>query len=97
MTTTTEPTTSYTFLLQSSIVEALRKVAEEQGTTIDHYVNLAVAEKLAALRDMSYLEERAKHADREAYRGFLNTGGGNEPPREGDEIPEDWIRRRTLP
>jgi hypothetical protein len=94
--TPTETTRSYTFRLQSSIVEELRKVAEEQGTTLDQYVNSAVAEKLAAMRQLAYLEERAKRADRKAYRDFLNNGGGNEPPREGDELPEGWISRRTL-
>jgi predicted DNA-binding protein len=94
--TNTETTSNYTFRLQSSIVEGLRQVAEEQGTTLDQYVNSAVAEKLAAMRDLAYLEERAKGADMDAFTNFLENGGGNEPPREGDEIPQGWISRRTL-
>jgi hypothetical protein len=86
--TNTETTNSYTFRLQSSIVEELRKVAEEQGKTLDQYANLAVAEKLAAVRDFAYLEERAERTDMGTFMDFLENGGGNEPPREGDEIPE---------
>jgi predicted DNA-binding protein len=49
---------SYTLRLQSSILEELRKVADEQGTTLDQYVNVALAEKLAAMRDFAYSEAR---------------------------------------
>lgn len=72
----------------------MRKVAEEEGATLDQLINVAVAEKLAALRDVSYFEQRAKGADREAFRVFLENGGGNEPLRAGDEIPEGWVSRR---
>jgi hypothetical protein len=61
--TNTETTNSYTFRLQSSIVEELRKVAEEQGKTLDQYANLAVAEKLAAVRDFAYLPIVLDHGE----------------------------------
>lgn len=92
--TTTETTRTYTLRLQSAIVEEMRKVAEEEGATLDQLINVAVAEKLAALRDVAYFEQRAKGANREAFRAFLETGGGNEPPIVGDELPEGWVSRR---
>lgn len=92
--TTTETTRSYTLRLQSSIIEEMRKVAEEAGATLDQLINVAVAEKLAALRDVAYFERRAQGADRAAFRAFLENGGGNEPPSAGDELPEGWVSRR---
>jgi len=92
--TTTETTRSYTLRLQASIIEEMRKVAEAEGATLEQLINVAVAEKLAALRDFAYFEQRATGADREAFRVFLENGGGNEPPRAGDELPEGWVSRR---
>ena len=36
--------------LQASMMEELKKVVAEEGTTINQFINVAVAEKLAALR-----------------------------------------------
>jgi len=91
---TTTSTNDFTFRFQTSIMDEVRKLVEEEGTTLDQFINAAVAEKLAALRQFAYFEERAKGADREAFREFLENGGGNEPPREGDELPEGWMSRR---
>ncbi len=78
--------TNYALRLQSSIMEELKKVAEEEGTSINQFINVAVAEKLAVLRTVEYFKERAAHADMEAFRRFLEGEGGTEPPREGDEL-----------
>jgi len=67
-------------------MEELKKVAEEEGTSINQFINVAVAEKLAVLRTVEYFKERAAHADMEAFRRFLEGEGGTEPPREGDEL-----------
>ena len=81
-----KPQTKYALRLQSSIMEELKKVAEEEGTSINQFINVAVAEKLAVLRTVEYFKERADHADMEAFRRFLEGEGGTEPPREGDEL-----------
>ena len=93
--TTTSTTNDYTFRLPSSVVEELRKIAEEEGSTLDQLISLAIAEKLSALRDFAYFEQRAQRADRKAFRQILESGGGNEPPREGDELPEGWSSERS--
>ncbi len=81
-----KPQTNYALRLQSSIMEELKKVAEEEGTSINQFINVAVAEKLAVLRTVAYFKERAAHADMEAFRRFLESEGGTEPPRDGDEL-----------
>lgn len=41
----------------------VRKLAEEEGTSVNQFVNVAVAEKVATLRTARYFEERAARAD----------------------------------
>ena len=83
-----KPQTNYALRLQSSIMEELKKVAEKEGTSINQFINVAVAEKLAVLRTVAYFKERAAHADMGAFRRFLESEGGAEPPRAGDELVE---------
>ena len=78
--------THYALRLQSSIMEELKKVAAEEGTSINQFINVAVAEKLAVLRTVAYFKERAAQADMDAFRRFLDSEGGTELPREGDDV-----------
>lgn len=80
-------TSNYSLRLQASIMDELRKVVEQEGTTLNQFINVAVAEKLAALRTAEYFRERAGRADLPWFKQFLDTGGGNETPRKGDELP----------
>ena len=91
---TTTSTNDFTFRFQTSIMDEVRKLVEEEGTTVDQFINVAVAEKLAAMRTKEYFEERAKRADMTAFWEILDKAGAGEPPREGDELPEGWISRR---
>ncbi|MCB0076977.1 MAG: hypothetical protein KDD73_06090 [Anaerolineales bacterium] len=72
--------------LQRSLMEELRTVAEEENTTINQFINVAIAEKLAVLRTQRYFEARAARGDREAFLALLEKAG-SEAPREGDELP----------
>ena len=76
---------NYTLRLLASLKAEAEKVAEEEGTTLNQFINVAVAEKLAALRTSRYFQERAARADIETFDHFLKTSG-DEPPRRGDEI-----------
>ena len=86
MTTTTN---NFNLRLQASVMKELRKLVAEEGTTLNQFINVAVAEKLSALRTEQYFAERAARGDREALSRLL-ARAGNEPPREGDELPEGW-------
>ena len=76
---------NYNLRLLASLKAEAEKVAEEEGTTLNQFINVAVAEKLAALRTARYFQERTTRADLEAFDRFLETAG-DEPPRRGDEI-----------
>jgi predicted DNA-binding transcriptional regulator YafY len=65
-----------------------RKVAENEGVALNQLINIAVAEKISALRTEDFFLERSRNANiQEALRSLRNAG--TEAPREGDEMPPD--------
>lgn len=81
-------TSNYALRLLASVKAEAEKVAAAEGTTLNQFINVAVAEKLAALRTASYFEERLARADLRAFEQLL-ASAGREPPRPGDQIPND--------
>jgi len=81
---------NYALRLQASVMEELKRVVAEEGTTMNQFINVAVAEKLAALRTAQYFKERAERADLQAFWAILDQAG-TEAPRAGDELPEHVI------
>ena len=79
---------NYALRLQTSILDELRTVVEEEGTTINQFINVAVAEKLAALRTEHYFQERSARADRKDFLAILERAG-TEAPIQGDELPPE--------
>jgi len=79
-------TSNYSLRLQSSHLDELRNIVKLEGTTINQFINVAVAEKLSALRTESYFQERAARANPEDFLTILNKAG-TEAPRAGDELP----------
>ena len=79
-------TSNYALRLLTSLKAEAEKVAAEEGTTLNQFINIAVAEKLAALRTARYFQERAARADLAAFDRLL-AHAGEEPPRPGDEMP----------
>jgi hypothetical protein len=78
--------TNYALRLQASLMGEVKKIVAEEGTTINQFINVAVAEKLAALRTERYLQERAARADVPAAIALLERMGRGKPPLPGDEI-----------
>ena len=79
--------TSYALRLLTSLKAEAEKVAAEEGTTLNQFINVAVAEKLAALRTARYFQERAARADLAVFDQLL-ARAGEEPRRPGDELPD---------
>jgi hypothetical protein len=78
--------------LQSSLFEEARKAAESEGVALNQLINVAVAEKVSALRTEDYFRERTRRADRAETLRILNRAGKGNPTIEGDELPPDWER-----
>ena len=73
--------------LQPSLLEELRKLAKEEGVALNQLINVAVAEKLSALRRERYFRERGARADVGRALEILDRTGIGNPPRKGDELP----------
>jgi Zn-dependent oligopeptidase len=80
-------TSNYALRLLTSLKAEAEKVAAEEGTTLNQFINVAVAEKVAALRTARYFQERAARADLAVFDQLL-ARAGEEPPRPGDELPD---------
>jgi len=57
----------------------LRSVAKTEGISMNQFIMLAVAEKIATLRAIDYLEERAKRGSREKFLEVLEKAPDIEP------------------
>ena len=78
-------TSTYPLRLPKSLKDEVAKVAKRDGTSINQFIAIAVAEKISALETVRFFAERAKRADMEAFRAILFRPGG-EPPQTGDEL-----------
>jgi uncharacterized protein (DUF1778 family) len=65
--------------LPKSLHEQLRELAREEGVSVNQFVMLAVAEKVAAISTIEYLEKRAKRGSRERFLEILNKVPAVEP------------------
>ena len=65
--------------LPKSLHEQLRELAQEEGVSVNQFVLIAVAEKVAAISTIEYLENRAKHGSREGFLEILNKAPDFEP------------------
>jgi len=71
--------------LPVSMKAALKKISERDGTSLNQFLVIAAAEKIAAMETERFFEERKSRADRKAFRRILNRKGGERPR------PEDAI------
>jgi len=72
--------------LQTSLLEEARRVAETEGVALNQLINVAVAEKLSALRTDDYFCERAGRANITKAKRTLKRAGRGKAAVPGDEI-----------
>ena len=72
--------------LQVSLLDEVRRVAETEGVALNQFINVAVAEKLSALRTGEYFRERAGRGNVPAAKRILKRAGRGNTPVQGDEI-----------
>ena len=85
-------TKTYPLRLPRSLKEAVEQLSKEEGTSINQFVAMAVAEKVSALRTARYFADRRARADFAAFDRIMQRRGG-EPPRKGDELTPRPRRR----
>ena len=84
---------NFALRLQPSLLEEARKLAEAEGVALNQLINVAVAEKLSALRTEAYFAERAARADIPEALRILDRAGQDQPRLKGDELPASKRRR----
>jgi hypothetical protein len=85
---------NFALRLQPSLMEEARKVAKAEGVAVNQLINVAVAEKVSALRTEDYFAERAGRGDVRKALSILKRAGVGEPPVEGDELLREARRKR---
>ena len=73
--------------LPVSLKAELEKLSKRDGTSMNQFLVIAAAEKIAAMETEEFFAERRRRADDEAFLRILNREGG-EKPRPEDRIEE---------
>jgi hypothetical protein len=87
---------TYPLRLPLSLRAAVEKLSKKDGTSINQFVVVAIAEKIAAMTTEEAFAERRARADLAEFDRIMNRQGG-EPPREGDELPPDLAQPGLAP
>jgi len=66
--------------LQTSLLEDAKRVADAEGVALNQLINVAVAEKLSALRTEEYFRERSTRANINKAKRILKRAGRGKPP-----------------
>jgi len=78
---------NFALRLQPSLMEEVRKAAQMEGVALNQLINVAVAEKVSALRTDQYFRERSLRANRTETMQILARAGRDKEPVSGDELP----------
>jgi metal-responsive CopG/Arc/MetJ family transcriptional regulator len=70
---------SVSLTLPQSLYEDLETVAQKEGISVNDFITVAVAEKLATLATVDYLSQRAKRGSREKLLAMLAKAPDVEP------------------
>jgi predicted transcriptional regulator len=63
--------TTLSLRLPESLHKRVRELAKQEGISINQLISTAVAEKMAALMTLDYLEEGSKRGSREKFEALL--------------------------
>lgn len=77
--------TTYPLRLPRSIRAGVELMSRHDGTSINQFVSIAVAEKLAMMRAETYFTERSARANLDAFDQIMERTSG-EAPCAGDEV-----------
>ena len=77
---------NFALRLQPSLLDEARKLAEVEGVALNQFINVAVAEKVSALRTENYIGQRAARADIPKALAILKRAGIGQVPMKGDEM-----------
>lgn len=76
---------NFALRLAPSLFEEARKVTQSEGIAMNQFINLAIAEKLSALRTEVYFQNRSSQSSIPKALRILKFAGLKNPPMHGDE------------
>jgi HicB family len=76
---------NFALRLQPSLLDEARRLAEAEGVALNQLINVAVAEKVSAIRTEKYIAERAARANVPNALAILKRAGVGNPPMRGDK------------
>ncbi|TDQ45320.1 toxin-antitoxin system HicB family antitoxin [Tepidicella xavieri] len=76
---------TYPLRLPRSLRAAVERVSKQDGTSINQFVSIAVAEKIAQMEAQTYFAERQARADLAAFDRLMSRPTGS-PPRSDDRL-----------
>jgi hypothetical protein len=71
--------------LQESLLDEARRVSEKEGVALNQFINVAVAEKLSALRTETYFRDHSERGKITKAKRLLRRAGKGNNPQPGDE------------
>ncbi len=74
--------TAISLRLPNSIHKQLKQFAEQDGVSMNQFIATAVAEKLASLATIEYLEQRARRGDPDKFKAVLAKAPDVQPMEE---------------
>src|SRR5258707_12971700 len=77
---------NFALRLQPSLLDEARQMAEAEGVALNQLINVAVAEKLSALRTEKFFMDRAARANIPKAIAILRPAGVGNPPMKGDKL-----------
>lgn len=75
--------TTYPLRLPKSLKSAVASMCKEEGTSINQFVNTAVAEKISAMKTAEFFAAHGSSANIDAARRLLKREGGAPPEPDG--------------
>lgn len=78
----------HAFRLPDDVLDEVRQVADQEGTSVDNLVGAIVSDALRHRRELELMRQRASRGDPEAALAILN-GLPSLPTDEWDEMPEE--------
>jgi len=75
----TTRTTTFPLRLPLSLKAAVEQLAARDGTSMNQFLVVAAAEKIAAMQTETFFAERRSRADRATFRRLLDRTGGAAP------------------
>ncbi|MEM9273362.1 MAG: toxin-antitoxin system HicB family antitoxin [Cyanobacteria bacterium P01_F01_bin.143] len=76
---------SFPLRLPRSLKEELARVSQEDNTSMNQFITITIAEKLAMFKAEAFFEKRSQNANYDTFDRLMNRDHG-EPPRPGDEL-----------